>query len=144
MSEISTTILEPTIRRALGSDDDPLGDVVPRLRSAYPGRRFILWEGDPQTFELSQILGDAEKILGHQRAAWLRSRHRQRLRPLQHHDQLALAGSGSLRSEAQPRPTAGPAPWLFPYSSERMRGMPAASAPAQVVASGVNATRARV
>jgi hypothetical protein len=41
MTDISTTIPEPTIRRALNRDEDALSEVVPRLPTIDLARRFI-------------------------------------------------------------------------------------------------------
>ena len=46
-------------------------DLEVRFAKALPDHRFILWEGNPQTFEFSYVSPGAEGLLGYPRELWL-------------------------------------------------------------------------
>jgi PAS domain-containing protein len=52
---------------------DSIEAVQARARKAFPGARFIVWEGDPATFAFSYIGADAESLLGHPASDWIDS-----------------------------------------------------------------------
>lgn len=64
-------ILPEEIDRVFGDGSDDIREVERRARTAYPGQRQIIWEGDPQTFAFGYVGGDAERLLGHSTSAWL-------------------------------------------------------------------------
>lgn len=61
------------LRSVFGSGRDSIAAVQARAREAFPGTRFIAWEGDPATFAFSYVSADAEAMLGHPARDWLAS-----------------------------------------------------------------------
>ena len=64
-------ILDAPLLRVFGDGADPITAVEARAREAFPDARFIVWEGDPETFAFSYVGGDAEAILGHPARLWV-------------------------------------------------------------------------
>lgn len=65
------TVLREPFVRIFGADDSPIMAVEERAREAFPDKRVIVWQGDPQTFIFDYVGGDAESVLGHAVEAWL-------------------------------------------------------------------------
>lgn len=71
MSNPRAAVLDTDMTRAFGGDDEPLASVERRLRELFPERSFIVWEGDAQTFEFSEVRGDSMALLGYRDELWL-------------------------------------------------------------------------
>src|SRR5688500_6239998 len=54
-----------------GPPTDPVDLVERRAAELFPGRRVIVWEGDPQTFQFTHISRSAEDVLGYPCERWL-------------------------------------------------------------------------
>jgi PAS domain-containing protein len=65
------SVLPLDVQEVFGDGDAPIQDVLAAAREAFPGRRLIVWQGDPQTFAFDYVGGDAEQLLGHPAALWL-------------------------------------------------------------------------
>ena len=62
---------DPSIDEILGDANSSLEEVEERARRRLGSNRFIVWEGDAQTFQFGYVGGDAEELLGHSSADWL-------------------------------------------------------------------------
>lgn len=73
---LATDLLEDRAELAVrlhavfGRPEDPVALVERRAAELLPGRRVIVWEGDPQTFQFSHVSPSAEGILGYPVARW--------------------------------------------------------------------------
>lgn len=54
-----------------GRPSDPVELVERRAAELLPGRRVIVWEGDPQTFHFSYVSQSAEAVLGYSPGRWV-------------------------------------------------------------------------
>lgn len=64
---------DPHIRRVLHRDGDTIQQLEKLARQELGDTPFILWEGDPATFQFSFVGGDAEKLLGYPAGDWVSS-----------------------------------------------------------------------
>lgn len=62
--------LKDRIRRAFGVAHDPMEAVTRRAEELLPGRDFIVWEGDAETFQFSYVSDSAADILGYPLNRW--------------------------------------------------------------------------
>lgn len=75
--EVATDLLDDRadlasrLAAVFGQPDDPVALVVQRAAQLLPGRRVIVWEGDPQTFQFSYVSPSAEAMLGYTRRRWV-------------------------------------------------------------------------
>ena len=67
--------LAARLAAVFGHPDDPVAAVEQRAAELLPGRRVIVWEGDPQTFHFSYVSSSAEGVLGYPAAQWVTDPH---------------------------------------------------------------------
>jgi PAS domain-containing protein len=66
-------VLPTALLSVFDAGRDCIEAVQARARSAFPGTRFIVWEGDPATFAYSYVGADVESMLGHPASDWIDS-----------------------------------------------------------------------
>jgi PAS domain S-box-containing protein len=62
--------LARVIREIFGRPTDPLSELERRAEMLLPGRRAVIWEGDPQTFQFSYVSPHAEEVFGYDCRRW--------------------------------------------------------------------------
>jgi PAS domain S-box-containing protein len=62
--------LAQLIRKVFGSPSDSLADLERRAQQLLPGRRAVIWEGDPQTFQFSYVSPHADQMFGYDPRRW--------------------------------------------------------------------------
>jgi two-component system, cell cycle sensor histidine kinase and response regulator CckA len=67
--------LAARLAAVFGPTGDSLAAVERRAAELLPGRRVIVWEGDPQTFQFSYVSASAEAVLGYPAARWVSEPH---------------------------------------------------------------------
>jgi PAS domain-containing protein len=63
--------LAARLAAVFGRPADPVALVERRVAELLPGRRVIVWEGDPQTFHFSHVSASAEAVLGYPPGRWV-------------------------------------------------------------------------
>ncbi len=115
--------MDSNILSVFGPDDSSMEDVERRARAAFPDRRIIVWEGDPQTFAFSFVGADAEAILGHSRLAWSQTSDfwtRAIVHPEDEADAVAFCALATAKGQDhffryRARTTSGAVVWLEDY-----------------------------
>lgn len=64
-------VLAARLAAVFGPPDSPLAAVERRAADLLPGRRVIVWEGNPQTFHFSYVSPAAEAVLGYPTGRWV-------------------------------------------------------------------------
>lgn len=65
------TVLDDQIAEIFGAAGDSMESIEKRAVASLPGAKWILWQGDPQTFAFDFISGDSQELLGYSPRDWI-------------------------------------------------------------------------